>query len=340
MSPRRSFTFAATLLSMATLAGPAAAALTLTPAGASLGFTTSTFVSGLPQIITEGPFGLALTGNGHVLVSDVANATRYVFADVDNQTAANALSTRPSSSSAQGYASGVGAAYGGNGANFVRFDDVGTETSALVPSVAPRLGMAADPVTGHLIATSSAGLIDIDPVANTFRVIRASLASDADGVSLSPDGSIAYIGFYSTGHVIGYRVSDGSVAFDSGNIGHFPDGTGVIVSNNALNGRIVVNGEDGNVLLIDPNGAPGNFLLIASNSGQRGDYVAADRSNGTLLLDYSTEVDRLACGAGCAIGSTPPPPVSAVPEPGTYALFLAGLAVVARVARRRQSRAA
>ena len=31
--------------------------------------------------------------------------------------------------------------------------------------------------------------------------------------------------------------------------------------------------------------------------------MAADRTNGTLLLDYSTEVDRLSCGANCGIGS-------------------------------------
>src|SRR5436305_7210760 len=87
-------------------ASPADAALTLTPQGISLGFTASTFVSGFPQITTEGPFGLALTGNGNVLVSDVANATRYVFADVDNQTVANALFATPSASSGSGYASG------------------------------------------------------------------------------------------------------------------------------------------------------------------------------------------------------------------------------------------
>jgi hypothetical protein len=310
------------------------AGLTLTPQGIALGFSASTFVSGLPDIITEGPFGLALTGSGNVLVSDVANATRYVFADVDNQTPANALFTTPSSSSAQGYASGVGAAYGGNGSTFVRFNEDGTAGLSLVPTVTPGLGVTANPSTGHLIATSSAGLIDIDPVANTFRVIRASIGSSADGVSLSPDGSVAYVGFFSTGHVIGYRVSDGTIVFDSGNIGHFPDGTGVIVSNNSLNGKIVVNGEDGNVLLLDPTAAPGSFTIIATEGGQRGDYVAPDRTNGTLLLDSSTEVDRLACGSGCAIGSSPAP-VAAVPEPSTYASLLGGLAFLGSWLRRR-----
>src|SRR5256885_12685988 len=169
---------AATAWMLATMA-PAHATLTLTAEGVNLGFSASTFVSGLPQIITEGPFGLALTGNGNVLVSDVANGTRYVFADVDNQTPANALFSVPSSSSAQGYASGLGAAYGGNGFNFVRFNDDGTQAAVLVPTVTPRLGIAANPTTGHLIATSSAGLIDIDPAANTFRVILAGIGSPA-----------------------------------------------------------------------------------------------------------------------------------------------------------------
>jgi hypothetical protein len=318
------------------LCAPANATLTLTPAGVALGFSASTFASGLPSLITEGPFGLALTGNGHVLVSDFASATRYVFADVDGQVPASALFSTPSSSIAAGYASGVGAAYGGDAGHFVKFNDDGTVASTLVPSVFPQFGMTANPVTGHLIATSSAGLIDIDPVADTFRVILASIGSSADGVSLSPDGSIAYVGFFGTGHVIGYRVSDGSVAFDSGNIGHFPDGTGVIVSSNALNGKIVVNGEDGNLLLIDPNGAPGNFTIIGSVAGQRGDYVAADRTNGTLLLDYSTEVDRLSCGPDCTIGGGPPP----VPEPSTWALLLAGFGLLTGLVRRERRRTA
>jgi hypothetical protein len=333
MQVHRTLATGAAIAAMAALSAPAQATLTLTAAGIDLGFTASTFVSGLAQVVTEGPFGLALTGDGNVLASDVANGTRYVFADVDNQTPANALFTLPSSSSAQGYASGLGAAYGGNGFNFVRFNDNGSVAATLVPSVTPRLGMTANPVTGHLIATSSQGLIDIDPVANTFRVIRSSIASDADGVSLSPDGTVAYVGFYSGGHVIGYRVADGTIAFDSGNIGHFPDGTGVIVSNNSLNGKIIVNGEDGTVGLLDPNGPAGNFLAIATNNGQRGDYVAADRNNGSLLLDYSTEIDRLACGPNCAIGTVPP--VVAVPEPSTFAMMAACLGLLAGKLRRR-----
>jgi len=325
MPMTRSFLVCAVLAIATVVTGSAAhAALTLTQDGINLGFTASTVVSGLPQVITEGPFGLALTGNGNILVSDLASATRYVFHDVDNQTLANALLTTPSLSGAAGYASGIGAAFGSDNRQFVRFNDNGTVAAPLVPSVLSNLGMAANTATGHLIATSSVGLIDIDPVANTFRVILpvAQLQIDADGVSLSPDGSVAYIGFFSSGRVKGYRVSDGAQVFDSGLIGHFPDGTGVIVSNNVLNGRIIVNGEDGNVLLLNPAGPPGNFVIIATNPGQRGDYVAPDRNNGSLLLDYSTEVSRLSCGPNCAIGTSPTPGPS-VPEPVSSAALVA-----------------
>ncbi len=308
------------------------ATLTLTQDGINLGFKASTVVSGLPQIAGEGPFGLALTGNGNILVSDFANATRYVFPDVDNQTVANALFTVPSGSAASGYASGIGAAFGSDFGQFVRFNENGTVAAPLVPSVGAALGMAANPTNGHLIATSFIGLIEIDPIANTFRLITP-LPGDADGVSLSPDGSVAYIGFFGSGRVRGYRVSDGAVVFDSGVIGHFPDGTGVITSNNALNGKIIVNGEDGVVLLLDPNGPPGNAVIIATNPGQRGDYVAPDRTNGSLLLDFSTEISRLSCGTGCAIGSSPTPP--SVPEPASSAALVAlGLGLLPVLARR------
>jgi hypothetical protein len=45
-------------------------------------------------------------------------------------------------------------------------------------------------VNGHIIAAANQGLIDIDPVAGTFRVITSN--PGADGVSVSPDGATLY----------------------------------------------------------------------------------------------------------------------------------------------------
>jgi hypothetical protein len=45
------------------------------------------------------------------------------------------------------------------------------------------LGMWADPVNGRIISASSQGLVEIDPIAGTFRVINAGLFPE--GVSVS-----------------------------------------------------------------------------------------------------------------------------------------------------------
>jgi hypothetical protein len=45
-----------------------------------------------------------------------------------------------------------------------------------------------NPTNGHLIAGSKQGLVDIDPVAGSYRLINAGLAPD--GVSVSPDGRL------------------------------------------------------------------------------------------------------------------------------------------------------
>jgi len=84
-----------------------------------------------------------------------------------------------------------------------------------------------------------------------------------------------------------------------------------------------VNDNYGNVYLI--NVAANSIALIGTDAGQRGDYTAPDFSTGTLLMDFSTQVERLSCGAGCGIGAAPIQPTTGVPEPGSFALFGAGI---------------
>ncbi len=55
---------------------PAAAALIVTSAGQTLGFTASTVATGFTaQSGLFGPFGLTLTGNNQILVNDYGNSS-------------------------------------------------------------------------------------------------------------------------------------------------------------------------------------------------------------------------------------------------------------------------
>ena len=194
---------------------PARADLALTPAGIADGFILTTFASGLPNVITEGPFGVTLASNGNVIAFDYASSTRYVFPDVDGQTPATAIFAQTgSTSSAEGYATAGGKPYGGDGFHFVQFNDDGTVNHILTGvSAQPNLGMWTNPVNQHLIASSGAGLIDIDPLAGggtgSFRAIKGGVFPD--GVSVSPDGTTIYAAFFGTNFVRAYDIATGAV---------------------------------------------------------------------------------------------------------------------------------
>lgn len=314
----------------------ARADLALTPAGIADGFILTTFASGLPNIITEGPFGVTLASNGNVIAFDYASSTRYVFQDIDGQTPATALfAPVVSNSGAEGYANASGKPYGGDGFHFVQFNDDGTVNHILTGVTAgPDLGMWTNPVNQHLISASTVGLIDIDPLAaggaGSFRVIHAGVFPD--GVSVSPDGITVYAAFFGTNFVRAYDIATGAVVttytgFPS------PDGTGVISSSNILNGDIIVNNNNGEIDLLNP--VTHTFVAIATG-GSRGDFTAPDTSNGSLFLDYSDSIARLSCGPACSIGSPlPSPQPAAVPEPAS--IFLLATAVIAWTFRQKIS---
>ncbi len=151
--------------------------------------------------------------------------------------------------------SSAGAASGVQNGHFVQFNSDGTVNHVLTGVTAgPSLGMWGNPVDGH-ITTSSAGLIDIDPLAGgragSFRVIPFP-AGNGDGVSVSPDGKTAYV--EQGGQINGHDTATGALVFQSGPLaGAFgADGSGVISSHNSLNGVIIVNFNSGDVGLIDP----------------------------------------------------------------------------------------
>jgi hypothetical protein len=304
---------------------------TLTAAGVADGFTLTTFATVAPgnTVCCGGPFGVAVASSGNVIVSVGGTATRYVFKDTDGQTIGSALFTAPSNSGVTAYATAGGQAYGAQNGQFVQFNPDGTVNHILTGvTTGVDLGMWGNPVTGHIEASSGSGLIDINPLANggagSFRVIAAG--GNGDGVSVSPDGKIAYS---EQGNINGYDIATGTLVFTSAPATFpSPDGTGVISSTNNLNGDIIVNNNNGEVDLLDP---VTKAVTIIATGGSRGDYSSPDTNNGTLFLDFADVVGRLSCGADCSIGGPPP-----TPEPASLILLGTGLAALAGFKKKKQ----
>jgi hypothetical protein len=302
-----------------------ATGLTLTTAGVNDGFSLTTFVSGYDA--QYGPLAQGIAPNGDVITGSSLNTRIYVFLDADGQTLSSAVSSTPytcqTSNCNFAVTTAGGEVYGAQafGGVYEHFASNGSFTP--IPNLQSDnlfsyLGMWGDPVNGHIISSSTQGLVDIDPVAGTFRVINPALFPD--GVTVSQDGTVAFV--ENGGTVQSYSIATGAL-LRTYVTGHSPDGTGVI-SGGSLNGDVVVNDNDGTVGLLDP--VTGSFAIIA-NGGTRGDFVSPDTSNGTLFLSQNEQVARLSCGPGCSIGSTGSSGPG-VPEPATFGLFGAGLTVL------------
>jgi hypothetical protein len=276
----------------------------LTPTGIADGFTLTTFVGGF--FGTYGPIAEGIAPDGNVITGSLLNNKVYVFKDVDGQTLASAVTSVPYTCQTGNcnfaMTTAGGQVYGAQafGGTYGHFNSDGTFSP--IPGLSgltSSLGMWADPVNGHIISASSSGLVEINPVAGTFRVINAGLFPD--GVSVSANGSTAYV--ENGGAIQAYSIATGAL-LNTWFTGHAPDGTGVI-SGGTFNGDIVINNNDGTVVLLDP--TTGTFNVIA-NGGTRGDWVSADTNNGTLFLSQYDQVARLTCGPGCSF--VPPPRLS------------------------------
>ncbi len=300
---RKAVYFLCAVVAVSALTTTANASLTLTAQGVADGFTLTTFVNG--YFASYGPIAQGIAPGGNVVTGSLLNQQIYVFKDVDNQLLSDAVFSNPYSCQTGNcnfaMTTAGGQVYGAQafGGTYEHFNANGTFSPiAGLSGLTSYLGMWANPVNGHIISASEQGLVDINPVAGTFRVINAGLFPD--GVSVSANGATAYV--ENSGAIQAYSIATGAL-LNTWATGHSPDGTGVI-NGGKFNGDIIANNNDGTVVLLDP--ITGIFNVIADN-GTRGDWVSLDTTNGTLFLSQQDQVARLTCGLNCSFNATPEP---------------------------------
>jgi sugar lactone lactonase YvrE len=286
--------------------------LTLTPAGQALGLTLSTFASGFPNAPTPtgnvGPLGIAFPAPGGVLVTD-GNGGVYRFpTDADGQSAASTPVTADySTANAFGLTQ-----FGGNlymtqqaAGQVVQVNDDGALIQSITSTPAGATGIIPDPFTGHLFVSvigpttgSFGGILDVDPVNHTYRVFSTT---PVDGMALSADGSLLYA---ASGYdVLGFNTANGQKVFDTGALLTTGFTDSIALGAGSLAGNLFVDTQAGTVIEYNLSTAATEVL---ASGGSRGDFVAVDPNNGTLLVTQSDSVMRIG-------GSFLIPPNSPVP---------------------------
>jgi hypothetical protein len=191
-------------------------------------------------------------------------------------------------------------------------------------------GLWANPVTGHLLADTNLGVVDIDPISGTV-VLVGSPPGNVHGVTVSPDGKTAYVETNSNA-IYAYNIPTPDPLTPLATFPELDSPSGLaVISGGTYDGFIVVNNNDGTVGMINP--LSGIETIIATG-GSTGALVGPDLTNGTLFLAFNDEEERLGIKDG-SIGSPEP---TAVPEPASLAFFVVGIAGLAALSRRRKAK--
>ncbi len=271
------------------------AGLTVTTAGKAAGFSLSTFATGFPNSGGIGPFGTVFPANGGVLVSDDLGNVRRFPTDTDGQNAAMV----PPVSGANYPNSATGMAR--VGANLylmmtsrnqiAQISDDGT-LERVVATVPSPLGVALNPLDGHLFVSSfNAKIYDVNPLTGAVSVF---LDVAPDGLAVDPSAGILYAAFDGAANgdrVEGFNITTKAMVFQSGTIAAGPDG--IALGTGPVAGKLFVNTNGGTVVELNLETAA---QTVIASGGSRGDFVAVDPYNGTLLLTQTDRIMRLVPG--------------------------------------------
>ena len=300
---------------------PSQAALTLNATGLSLGFSLSVFATGS----TPGEhYGAAALSDGTVVTTWVGGQQLLKYPDIDGQSHATALATQ-SLTGVRNVTRVNGVTYAMGTSGFYSLDNSLNATPLSVTGLTPTWGLAANPVTGHLLAGTTTGIWDIDPLTGTKQFVTAPFA--LDGIAVSADGQVVYAAIEDLGNprVVGYLIAGGAQQ-GSTPVAGVPHGV-LVVREGPLAGRVVITNHDGTLGIMNADGTGYQTIATGGTPGRLG---APDLNDGSAFLSFDDQMYRLSLDNG-NFGIEP------APEPASLVALLAGLGGMAAIRRRRKA---
>jgi hypothetical protein len=284
---------AVTIVAVAMVVAPAAAARTFSPPFIGV----DDFVTGVPTC-GPGPVGMLFDGSSF-FVTDYCNGTTYRMSPKGGDVAGAGV-TAVNNGLTHGLALSHGRYYGagkGNAAlprGVYAFGpgtlDIGHKVFA---SVGEPRGVVGDPKSTDLYVSTSNGLYRVRDPESADPPSTKVADGEFDGLAFTADGSRLYVTDFNGGRVVGFDRAFRKV-FDVV-VGHGADGIAVardnaMVGGQPLGGNVFVNANDGSILRIDTQ--HGNAVGVVSTGGTRGDFVTVG-PDGCLYATQSATIERL-----------------------------------------------